>query len=51
MCGAHPVTTWMARELVKWEAVGVPMRPAMGKPTQEYGKCTNFQILSTSLFT
>jgi hypothetical protein len=51
MCGAHPVTIRMAHELVKWEAAGVPMRPAKGKPKQEYGKCTNLQILNTSLFT
>jgi hypothetical protein len=40
----------MAPELVKMEAAGVPMRPAMGKPTQEYGECTNLQNLSASFF-
>jgi hypothetical protein len=48
MCGAHPVKIRMARELAKLEAAGLPMRPAVGKPTQEYGKCTNLQILTTS---
>jgi hypothetical protein len=34
-CGAHQITMWMARELVKLEEAGIPMQPPYGKPTQE----------------
>jgi hypothetical protein len=33
------------------EAAGLLICPAKEKPTQEYRKCTNLQILSTSFFT
>jgi len=35
---------------LKWKAACVPMRPTVGKPTQEYGNCTHLQILITSFF-
>ena len=49
-CDEHQVTIWTACELVKWETASVKMRPAMGKPTEEYRKYTNLQNLSTNLF-